>query len=314
MNQKNNKFPSNIYDITKIKPRSMTQKKRGAGKKSVLSPRQKKRLTAFLMLCLVVVAVIFGLVFMISQMFFKINSISVKYTGDNRKEKHHYTDSEIASNTSIDKGDNLLFLNTQKIADELEKTLPYIAEAVVKKDYPSCVVIELTESNQVYCFSTPSGYYLVNDSGKLLEKTTEEATKKYIRVTCNEIEADVLGEKIAIGEDTDKILEYLSLVNKSGMKIRHVNLTDINDIKMNYDNRIVIHIGQMSHEAEGVTAWKKLQLAKKALEAEDASSPDQKGTLNMTIAKKAYFSIKTENQEKVTKAEDKKEEATDKKE
>lgn len=313
MNRKKNKIPTNIYDITKLKPHGRKQKA-AARKKKSLTPRQKRRLTGLAVLFFAAVAMIFGIVFLVSQMLFKVDSITVKYSDDSRNTKRHYTDGEIASNTAVDKGDNLLFLNTDKIADELEKALPYIGIAVVKKDYPSCVVVEITESNQVYCFKTSSGYYLVNDSGKLLEKTTEEATKKYVKVTCNDVNADVLGEKIEIGEDTDKILEYLQLVNKSGMKIRHINFTDINDIKMNYDNRIVIHIGKMAHEDEGVTAWKKIQLAKKALEAEDKSNPDQKGTLNMTIAKKAYFSVKSETSEKVTKPAEKNNDTTDKKE
>ena len=78
------------------------------------------------------------------------------------------------------------------------------------------------------------------------------------------------------------------------MKITKVNLTDMNDIYMTYDGRIEIHMGKMSDEANGVTAWKKIQLAKKSLDAEDKENPEQKGTLNMTISKKAYFKAESD--------------------
>ena len=82
------------------------------------------------------------------------------------------------------------------------------------------------------------------------------------------------------------------------MKITSVDFTDLNDIYMEYDNRIEIHIGKMSDEANGVTPWKKLSLAKKSLDAEDKENPEQKGTLNMTISKKAYFKADTDIPEK----------------
>lgn len=293
---------SNVYDISSRKP--VSRKKSRSRKKQKLTPRQRKRLISFLMMCAGAVALIFAAVFLLSKALFGVDSITVKYTEDSRKAKHHYTDSEIASNSTIDKGDNLLFLDASAVASNLEKALPYIDEAVVKKDFPSGVVIEISESDMIYCFNTSSGYYLVNDSGKLLEKTNESALKKYTKVTCKTIEADVVGEKIRIGEDTEEILSYLELVRKSGLKITHINFSDINDVKMNYDNRIIVHIGKMSHEDEGVTAWKKLQLAKKSLQAEDEANPEQEGTLNMTIAKKAFFSVKTEKT--VEKKEEKK--------
>lgn len=293
-NNNNRKYASNVYDISSRKPLAKGRKGAVKKQKQKLTPRQRKRLIRFLIFCFGVVAVIFGIVFFVSQMFFKVNSITVRYADESKTAKHHYTDSEIASNSTVDKGDNLLFLDTSEVSDNLEKTLPYISEAIVKRDFPSGIVIVLKESKQVYCFCSDSGYYLVNDSGKLLEKTNGEATKKYMKVTCKGLEADVIGEKIRIGEDTESILSYLELVRKSGMKIKHINFSDIDNIKMNYDNRIVIHIGKMSHEKEGVTAWKKLQLAKKSIEAEDKANPNQEGTLNMTIAKKAYFSVKTE--------------------
>lgn len=277
---------SNVYDISKVKK-----------SRSKLTPAERKkrkriiRLTVFISIC---AAVLTGLVILISQIFFNVSTITVVYTNEAHNSQRYYTDEEIIANSTIEKGDGLLLIFSSKVSKELQTKLPYISTVTIKKDFPSTVVIEVTECAKVYCFQTNSGYYLTDETGKLLEKTTEASKSKYTTVKYKTITAEVIGERVSLGNDTDKIFEYLSLVRSAGINITSADFNNMNDVYMNYDNRISIHIGKMSDEKKGVTAWEKLQLAKKALDAEDKVNPGQKGTLNMTIAKKAYFKAETE--------------------
>ncbi len=281
-----NNNTSNVYDISKAKKakRKLTPAERRKRKRIV-------RVTVFFAICL---AVLSGLVILISQLLFNVSTITVTYTNAADSSKRYYTDEEIIANSTIEKGDGLLFVFSSKVSEELQTKLPYISAVTVKKDLPSGIIIEITECAKVYCFETSSGYYLTDETGKLIEKTTETSKSKYTTIKYKTITAEVIGEKVVLGNDTDKIYEYLALVRKAGINITSADFTNMDNVYMNYDNRISIHIGKMSDEKKGVTAWSKLQLAKKSLEAEDKINPEQRGTLNMTIAKKAYFKAETE--------------------
>ncbi len=300
------KIMGNVYDISSKKPLRTTRVRRAPSensqyktgdnkrKKHSLSRKKRKRILRLSLLSLFLIGVIFAIVVLISHIFFKVDTVTVEYTNKAHNSKRYYTDEEVELNSSIENGDNLLFLGSSSVTKKLEKNLPYISQANIKKDFPSGVIIELTECSKVYCYKTKSGYYLADENGKFLEKTTAEDIKKYTVVVYKEIEAEKIGEEIVLGKDTDTIVSYLELIRKSGLKITHIDFTDMNDVYMDYDNRIKIHIGKMSDEENGVTAWKKLQLAKKSLDAEDSVNPKQKGTLNMTISKKAYFKAESE--------------------
>lgn len=277
---------SNVYDISGVKK---------TGRKLTPAERRKRkriiRVSVFSVICL---AVLSGLVILVSQLLFNVSAITVTYTNAGDGSEHYYTDEEIIANSTIEEGDGLLLIFSSKVSKELQTKLPYISAVSVKKDFPSGVMIEITECAKVYCFETNTGYYLTDENGKLLEKTTEASKSKYTTIKYKTITAEVIGEKVTLGNDTDKIFEYLSLVRKAGINITSADFRNMSDIYMNYDNRISIHIGQMSEEKKGVTAWSKLQLAKKSLDAEDKINPEQRGSLNMTIAKKAYFKAETE--------------------
>lgn len=290
----------NVYNISNKKPLSKTRKrhipaqnvayKTGDIKRKghSINRKKRKRIIRLSLFAFFLVAILFSSVLLVSQVFCKIDSVEVVYTNKSENSKRYYTNKEIELNSSIEKGDNLLFLSSAEVSRKIEKNLPYISTAVVKKDFPTGVVIELTECKKVYSFNG----FLADENGKFIEKAEG---KDNIEIKCKKVDVTAIGEKIKIGNDTDKILNYLELVEKSGMNITKADFTKMSDIYMTYDGRIEIHIGKMSDEANGVTAWKKLQLAKKSLEAEDEQNPKQKGTLNMTISKKAYFKADSEN-------------------
>lgn len=290
----------NVYKISNKKPLSKTRKrhipaqnvayKTGDIKRKghSINRKKRKRIIRVSLFAFFLVAIFFSAVLLISQVFCKIDSIEVIYTNKAVNSKRYYTNEEIELNSSIEKGDNLLFLSSADVSRKIEKNLPYISTAIVKKDFPTGVIIELTECKKVYSFNG----FLADEDGKFIEKAEG---KDNIEIKCKNVDVTAIGEKIRIGDDTDKILDYLELVEKSGMNITKADFTKMSDIYMTYDGRIEIHIGKMSDEVNGVTAWKKLQLAKKSLEAEDEQNPNQKGTLNMTISKKAYFKADSEN-------------------
>ncbi len=313
----------NIYEMSRGKASEKTHRRHAPAqtsqyktgdtqrKKHAISRKKRRRILRGSLFIFFVLAIFVSLILGLSQVFCKVDAVTVEYTNKAHSSKRFYTDKEVKLNSLIEKGDNLLFISSADVGRKLEKNLPYISSAVVKKDFPSGIVIELTECKKVYSYKAETGYYLADENGKFIEPADGKKAKKYTEVICTKVTAEVVGEQIKIGKraedtkewkDTEKVLDYLELVRKSGMKITKADFTDLNDVYMEYDNRIEIHIGKMSDEANGVTAWKKLQLAKKSLDAEDKENPEQKGKLNMTISKKAFFKAESvaPEQESVT--------------
>lgn len=301
----------NVYDMKGKKVQSIgginihaqrqpTAYKSGDAKRKAHSINQKKRrrILRGALFIFFVIAVIISAVFGLSQVFCKVDTVTVKYTNKAHQSGRYYADKNIVAGSGIENGDNLLFVSSAKVSDKLEKNLPYISDAVVKKDFPSTIVIEVTECKKVFAIKSKIGYCLVDDKGKFIETVDAKKAEKYTVVMCSNVVTTTTGDPISIGKmdeetetypDTKKVFDYLELLRKSGMNITSVDLSDLTDISMTYDGRILVHVGKMSDEENGVTAWRKLQLAKNALEKQDEISKTQTGKLQLAISKKAYF-------------------------
>lgn len=306
----------NVYDMKGKKvsssdggkryaPNQTSTYKTGDTKRKAHSVNQKKRrrILRGTLFIFFMIAVLISAVFGLSQVFCKVDTVTVKYTNKAQDSKRYYTDKNIILSTGIENGDNLLFVSSADVSSKLEKNLPYISSAVVKKDFPSAVVIEITECSKVYAYKAKTGYCLADENGKFIEMADSEKAENYTVVTCADVVTSVTGEPVSLGgidketgeyPDTQKILDYLELLRKSGMNITSVDISDLTDINMVYDGRIRIHVGEMSDEENGVTAWRKLQLAKNALEKQDEVSKTQTGKLELAITKKAYFTADKE--------------------
>lgn len=312
----------NVYDLNGKKVQSGAERKSkaqrqpstyksGDAKRKAHSINQKKRrrILRGALFIFFVIAVLVSAVFGLSQVFCRVDTVTVKYTNKANESKRYYTDKNIIAGSGVENGDNLLFVSSADVSDKLEKNLPYISNAVVKKDFPSSVVIEITECKKVFAYKTKDGYCLADEKGKFIEMADGKKAEKYTVVTCSEVVTTTKGDVINVGKideetktypDTKKVLDYLELITKSGMNITAVDLRDLTDVSMTYDGRILVHVGKMSDEENGVTAWRKLQLAKNALEKQDEISKTQTGKLQLAISKKAFFTPDKDVPEKET--------------
>jgi hypothetical protein len=93
-------------------------------------------------------------------------------------------------------------------------------------------------------------------------------------------------------QDVAKALEEEEFTGVTGL-----NFTNSSDIRMEYEKRIVLKLGS----ASGLN--RKLQLAEKVLEEQNAVSTELTGTIDLTISGRAYFSDEAESLT-TTKAEE----------
>ena len=278
---------SNNQSLSRDEQRSINKKK--------LARRRKMRKN-FLMFFMAVAVLCIGMVLVFS-LFFKINTISVK--GDNV-----YSDKMITEKSGIAFGSNLFRVNQKKISEKLSKELPYIEEITLERDLPDTLVINVKATREVAAIASKGGFVLIDKTGKVLDKNASMLRENVAVLNNVKIDQSIEGEKISFTsqEKTEAVLSLLKAIDESGLDlITEINIKDINNIKIKYDDRIIFDVGSLTNIET------KLARGKAALEKENEINAYSEGTLDLKTEPYVYFkagsdkTIKKENDKKQQK-------------
>lgn len=173
------------------------------------------------------------------SLFFRVSIIQVK-------NDTVYTDEEIMAASGIEKGVNLLFINNFSAVSSIYATMPYVESVSLKRAMPNRIILEVTGSEAAACVSFGDDYWLINASGKLLEKIDARAARSFIRVEGMEPLQPVAGEIMTVSEEnTGKDAFLYELLGQFRLrnivkKIDWVDLSDLNDPRFSYDGRYTV--------------------------------------------------------------------------
>ncbi len=265
---------------------------------------RKKKIMRFVrggFLVLVAAGIVFSLLLFVSSMFFKVEKINVVYTNseEDKKFSPHYSTKEIINVSEIDKDDNLLFLSLSSAGKKIINSLSYIYDVDVEKDYPHTVKIIISQSKEVFSVKTDNSYYILNEFAEVLGTCSKKEAEKYTLLTGMKIAEIKIGDVIPLTKNSEKIISFLKEFGECNIKkMTKIDLTDVDNIIMNYDKRITVDYGVVEDKENDVSAKRKLALMKKTLEKEDSMNKTQRGSLNMTIPDKAYFRAETDSKSK----------------
>lgn len=205
--------------------------------------------------------------------------------------KTRYTQEQIIEAAGISPGSTLLFARTEKAENSITSKLPYIEKVTITKALPGTLVIKVESGSEVYSFNSGSGsYVLASPSLKTLESVSTPP-EGAITVICQPPVGAQIGSQLAFTSEKDaddKTLELLKLI-KAGIKkaglngITSINLLDTNGIRIVYQGRLLLRIGNSDRLDS------KLALGKKVINDQDDVNAAQYGKINLTIEKKAYF-------------------------
>ena len=280
--------------VKRTQPQQTTKKKKKTKRKRII--RAIKRVTVMLLILCMIIG---GITALIGKLW-SIKSVQIVYdnsavTTDKNKSQRRYSDKEILALSQTGEGKSYLFCSEKKVSERIEEGLPYISDAVAEKKFPNKLIISVKETKGAFSFVFGTGFVVTDKTGKVLEVTSDaNSAKKNTIIKGVVISQANAGENLVFGEEKiseeelnryrAKIEGVISAVNASGIKkLTEIDLTKTDDIYMNYDGRIKIHVG------DGENLVDKLKLAAKTLEAEDKNSSIQTGNLNLTVPKKAYF-------------------------
>ncbi len=287
--------------------------------------RQQKRKRRFTTCMLVLAAVVIGVILSLT-VFFKINTIEVTGTSQYSKES-------ILNVCGVDTGDNLFLIKKTGVAEKISRALPFTGEITVKRSFPNKIVIQVTDSVPSSAVVYEDGYALLNQEQKVLatvsteeelyalvaqqlyiaeetqtENNTEDSTdtasqtktdaevetakSQIIMISGLTVSKAEAGKKITFEnnaaytayQDVTKALEEEEFTGVTGL-----DFSNSSDVRMEYEKRIILKLGS----ASGLN--RKLQLAEKVLEEQNAVSTELTGTIDLTISGRAYFSDETES-------------------
>lgn len=200
--------------------------------------------------------------------------------------KSIYTATDIESVCGVAIGDNLLALNTGKISKELSSKLPFIEKAVVKRELPDKLRINVTPAEPVAVVSEGDSNYIISSTGKVLELVESDDEQNSLpKLLVNKTDTtpavgeqmhyeNALSQKIQVD-----ILEALSNNNILDT-ISTIDLRDLYEIKMYIDGRINVLMGDYSDVDEKIRFL--VQIMSNVGQTE-------KGTVDVSNIKKASF-------------------------
>jgi len=238
--------------------------------------RRRKRSVLFAPLSFLIICA--ALVFAMS-VFFRVSGIEVQGNS-------FYTAEEIITASGIEEGDNLFFINRFSAISRIFSKLPYVEKAVINRTLPNRLEIIVTESRAIACVSAEDGTWAIDRNCKLLSKVSGEEMRGLIRIEGLTPIAPEAGQIISPGESESPKVRYLSdiltQIETFSLQdnVTYIDITGISNPSFDYLGRFTVKLG--AHE----NVEYKFQCL---LSAVDALSEGDRGTLDLSIDKRAHL-------------------------
>ncbi len=200
----------------------------------------------FLLLCAIAVFCVLSL-----TVFFKTEVIKVEGNST-------YTDSEIISASSVEKGDNLIRISREKVSEKLISDLPFIKSVKIKRDFPSTVIIVVEETTEDIYIKNSNKYYSADMTGKILKKYDQLPSDEKILFVVSKDTKTTPGKTISFKNNREfELFEaYLKVIKSELYDINSVNIDGRFDSYMIIENRMVAKFGSSSFFEEKLGYFK----------------------------------------------------------
>lgn len=259
---------------------------------------RRRKLKKHILTVLLAVAVMCVGIVLIFSLFFRINTITI--SGD-----RVYSDKMVVEKSGIEAGKNLFRVNEKKVSEKLSEELPYIKEITVERKMPDTLIINVTATREAAAVTTANGFVLIDETGKVIDKNAsilKENVAVLKGVKLNEYEEGAI-VSFTDEKKTETFLKLLEAIKKSRLELlTEIDLKNINDIKIKYDDRITFEVGSL------INIETKLARGVAALEKENEINSYSEGTLDLKTEPYVYFKSGTEEDSKkeTTKKQQKK--------
>lgn len=219
--------PSTSYSASKRSHSSQTVRKR----------RRKSNMSLYYIMVAIIVAI--ALYVLTNFVFFRLDEISV--TGST-----YYARESIVQASTLREGDNLFRTDIKGIEERLNMLMVYADNVKVRRKLPSKIEIIVTEAVPKYNLEQDGVYYVVSESGKILENNLAQPKDGLMIVKGFDIKDTNPNAELKSNDSLKAsiLTEITQQIEKMHFdKIKSIDIYDRTDIKLNYDDKIEISIG-----------------------------------------------------------------------
>lgn len=239
-------------------------------------------------LCLGLAVVLFLLC---SFVFFKVDTIQVEGVEDEECGGSHkftsscyYSDEEIIRLCGVNEGESLVMLSKKDIEETLEKLLPYIGNAQVKRKYPSTLRIIVEDTHAKYAVDAGGGYTLMNEDFKVLSVSNKVPADCAKLIGVHVLSADE-GSVVQFSDEAYKtrLASIEDCCEKSGLlPVTRIDISNIANVSFTVDKQYTVVLGMLTDLDA------KFNAAVTAVNAEKEKDPDARRIITVTDPERAY--------------------------
>jgi hypothetical protein len=163
--------------------------------------KKRRRAGAFAPVCahrllLIAIIGIFGV-----SVFFRVATIEV--TGAEK-----YTVQQILTASGLKTGDNIFFIDGDKVSRRIRANLPYLSEVVVEKEMPDTVRITVSESRPLAVVQYEGDWWIIDRWGACSNRRIISDRRKKSRSRPHDRSLGI-GETLGVAEDDNEV-QYLT--------------------------------------------------------------------------------------------------------
>lgn len=198
-----------------------------------------------------------------------------------------YDTNEVIASTGVTEGQNLLLVNVKSIEENLYSLYPYVEKIKLRRIFPTTAEISITEATVRYSIAYNGGYVYISQYGKLLDNRTEQEANSILLVG-GEITDNDGYLKFNDEYQQQAYEEINTCLNERGdeiSKITRIDISDVYNIKLLYDGRVLMNIGGISDLRYKLNFGLQIVMG-------SGISDTEYGTLDLTLSKennRAYF-------------------------
>ena len=204
------------------------KERRSGAEKSVKKRKKKKGIKVLFTVLLLLAVMLVAAISVVAYNVFKIETISV--VGNTV-----YDSAKIIETAELEIGDSLLFIGEKKLSEKLSAELPYISEIKIKRELPTGLTINVTETYEEQFFYRNSVFYSADKNGKILNQYYEKNENLPVTIATEDDKIETGYDYLAANEMQANLQKEISAFAKqNNINVIRVGLHDEADLKENY--------------------------------------------------------------------------------
>ena len=213
---------------------------------------------------------------------FRVQEINVTGVSQQR-----YTNAQIAEASGIRTGESMAFLKKDAAAARIERALPYIETAAVRRGFPNTVRISVTYARPALAVRAEAGYIVLSAKGKVLQVGAPAVSDYVAELRGVTVAEATPGENVKFTDEAafGNVTSLTGAFAAAGyLNVTAYDVSDMQNITVEVDYKIDVKLGNASR------VEKKLAFGKEVLvrTLEDARHSSSRLVVDLTTEGTAF--------------------------